>query len=245
MKNEYTIERPILLSLCDLSGKLSVTGALDLFMDIATLHEEDSGFGVYNMLEKGLYWIVGKNRVHFEECPKMMDEVVIKTWFMTPSRLYVNREYLVTDRDGKILVTGETEWLVATENCEKLVSVRDYIPETFLYSESGLFGSKMTRVDKDFSDAELAGRYTVSSVDVDFVGHMNNAAYSRAIMSFLSGEELRKHPISDAEIFYSLQCKEGDELSVYRRNTEGAVEMGAFLPGGTLVMTARLRYGGE
>ncbi|MBO4818543.1 MAG: hypothetical protein J5528_00240 [Firmicutes bacterium] len=242
MINEYTAKRPVLLSLCDCSGKLSVTGTLDIFMDMATLHEEASGFGVYAMLEKGLYWIVGKNRIHFTSRPKMMDDVVIKTFFMKPSRLFVNREYRITDKEGRVLVTGETEWLVATENCEKLVSVRDYIPGSFEYPEKALFEERMKKVSKDFSPEQLTGKYEVRPTDVDFVGHMNNAAYSRAVMSFIPNSELKGREIKDVEIFYALQCKEGDVLSIYRRDTENGMEFGAFLEDGRNVMTARLLF---
>ena len=52
MTDEYRIDTAVMLSMCDHSGRLSVTGTLDLFMDVATLHEEASGFGVFTMKEK-------------------------------------------------------------------------------------------------------------------------------------------------------------------------------------------------
>ena len=242
MKNEYTAKRPVLLSLCDHSGKLSVTGTLDIFMDMATLHEEASGYGVYTLMEKDLYWIVGKNRIHFVRRPKMMDDVIVKTHFLKPSRLFVNREYLITDKEGSALVKGETEWLIATENCEKLVSVRDYIPGSFEYPEKSLFDERMKKINKDFTKTQYIGAYEVRPTDIDFVGHMNNAAYSRAVMSFISNEEFEKHEISDVDIFYALQCKEKDVLSVYRRDIDKGMEFGAFLEDGRNVMTARLCF---
>ena len=245
MKNEYTAKRPILLSLCDASGKLSVTGTLDIFMDMATLHEEASGFGVYTMLEKGLYWIVGKNRIHYVNRPKMMDDVVVKTCFLKPSRLFVNREYAISDKEGNVLVKGETEWLIATENCEKLVGVRDYIPESFEFPREGLFEERMRKISKEFAPGQLAGKYVVRPTDVDFVGHMNNAAYSRAVMSFISNKELAGKEVKGVEIFYALQCKEGDELSVYRRDIDKGIEFGAFMEDGRNVMSARILFGEE
>ena len=240
MNNELSGEKDILLRMCDFSGKLSVTGTLDIFMDTATLHEEASGFGVYRMMEKGLYWIIGKNRIRYHDRPKMMDKVVVKTWFCKPSRLFVNREYVISDPMGKTLVTGETEWLVATEGCEKLMSVKEYIPGDFTYPESGLFESRMRKIDKIFPEESLAGRYTVKATDVDFVGHMNNAAYSRVFMSMVPSSDLSDREIKEVEIFYALQCREGEELSVFRRDARDDIEFGAFLPDGTNVMTARL-----
>ena len=50
--NEVSEEKTISLSLCDRSGALSVTGTLDLFMDMATLHEEVLGYGPIVMEKK-------------------------------------------------------------------------------------------------------------------------------------------------------------------------------------------------
>ena len=242
MISEFSTEQTVPLSLCDGSGCLGVTGALDMFMDAAVLHEDASGFGVYTMKEKGLYWIIGKTRLRFMRRPYLSEEIVLRTWFNDPTRLYGNREYSVEDREGKALVIGESEWLVATEGLEKLVNVKDYVKEGFYKKGCGLFDSKMKKIDKNFSEEQLLGTYTVCSEDIDFVGHMNNAAYSRAVMSFMSSEEQERRGIREAEFFYALQCREGDVLSVFRRDTEEAAEFGAFLPGGENVLTARISY---
>ena len=239
---EYELDRDILLSLCDGSGHLSVTGALDIFMDTATLHEDAFGLGVYKMMDMGLYWIIGKNRVRFLKRPAMMDRVRVRTWFTEPSRLYGNREYVLEDKEGNPLVIGETEWLVATEGCKKIMPIKEYITPEIVSPKGRLFDDRMRKVAKDFSDGFDAGIYTVSPTDVDFVGHMNNAAYSRAVMSFIPSSELAGRGIREVEIFYSLQCKEGDALSIKRRNTETGTEFGAFLPDGSTVMTARFTY---
>ena len=245
MINELSCEKDILLSMCDLSGKLSVTGTLDIFMDTATLHEEASGFGVYAMMEKGLYWIIGKNRICYLRRPKMMEKVIVRTWFSKPSKLFVNREYLISDTNGEVLVKVETEWLVATEGCEKLMHVRDYIPDDFVFPEKELFDGRMKKIDKNFPQGCFEELYTVKPTDVDFVGHMNNAAYSRMFMSLVPSYVLEGRDIRGVEIFYALQCREDDEIHLYKRDADEGLEFGAFLPDGSNVMTARLILGDE
>jgi len=242
MNKEYSLEKTILLSNCDFSGKLGVTGTLDLFLDIASLHEMDLGFDAITMKGMGYYWIIGKNRIRFLDRPYMLDRVVFRSWPLKPTRLFGNREYILEDSEGRPLVLGETEWLVATEGLEKLMPINDFYPHEIELSDVKLFEDKMRKVGKEFSESELIGVYTVRPTDVDFVGHMNNAAYSRAILSFISTEELRKREIRDVEIFYGLQCKEGDALSVYRRDIGGGAEFGAFLPDKRNVMTMRILF---
>ena len=240
--NECIDEKIITLSLCDSSGRLSVTGTLDLFMDMATLHEESLGFGPLTMQKKGLYWIIGKNRAKYLRRPLMTEKVRIRTWPLKPSRLFGNREYAIEDMNGDPLVLGETEWLVANEGCAKLMPIKDYYPEDLSFEQGPLFDERMRKVSKDFSQDRNAGIYEVKPTDIDFVGHMNNAAYARAVMSFIPSKELEEKELTDAEFFYGLQCKEGDELSVFRRDAVSAMEFGTFLADGRNVMTARLTF---
>ena len=65
MENIYERKTPVLISGCGADGKLTLLGALTLFMDTAALHEEELGFGRRRMEDMGLYWIIGKHRVSF------------------------------------------------------------------------------------------------------------------------------------------------------------------------------------
>ncbi len=242
MRKEYAVDKTVLLSDCDYSGRLSITGILDIFMDIATLHEDELGFSAMYMKERGLYWIIGKNRIHILRRPEMMERTSVRSWPLKPSRLYGNREYLLETESGEPLIYGETEWLVASEGLEKLMDVRQYHPKDMIFETRELFDSKMKRVSKEFAPGQKLGTYTVRPTDIDFVGHMNNAAYSRAILSFIPIRELKGKEIEDVEIFYGLQCMEGDELSICKRDAEDGNEYGAFLPDGRNVVTARITF---
>lgn len=240
--NEVSEEKTISLSLCDRSGALSVTGTLDLFMDMATLHEEVLGYGPIVMEKMGLYWIIGKNRIEFLRRPTLTERVLMRTWPLTPTRLFGNREYVIEDKDGNVLVKGETEWLVANEGCTKLMPIKGYYPSELECKDEKLFEEKMRKVQKDFSDGYCAGTYLVRPTDIDFVGHMNNAAYARAVMSFIPNRELEEKKLKGAEFFYGLQCKENDELTVMRRDKDHEIEFGTFMPDGRNVMTARILF---
>lgn len=231
---------PILLSVCGADGKLSLTGTLSIFMDTAQMHEEAIGCGIRKMEAQGLYWIIGKHRLEYLDTPGLTDEVIVRTWFQPPSKLYSMRQYEMTDLLGRVLVKGETEWLVATEGCKKILPVRDYIPAGYEFPDRPLFPEKTERISREFTEDQLQGTYTVQSGDIDYIGHMNNTAYARVILRFLSNEELQKMPLRGAELSYSRQCLEGEKLQVYRRNTQTGCEFGAFSESGENVLTARL-----
>lgn len=260
MDNKLVKEYTINLSVCGADGRLSLTGALNLFMDMASAHEEQQGIGINGMEKDGCYWIVGKNRVVFFDRPRLMDEVTISTWYTQPTRLFILRKCMI-EAKGRILAIGECEWLVASEGCKKIIPVKDFLNPEYVPCGEELFVENAKRVERDFREDEFIGTYTVSPEDIDYIGHMNNTAYSRALMAFEPVKERLDHPVREAQIFYSLQCHEGDVLKLYRREktenkefdmlspelagmlperAETVTETGAFLEDGRCVMTARL-----
>jgi len=255
MKKMFTEDLNILLSSCGFDGKLCLTGALNIFMDIASLHEEELGCGIVPMEEKGLYWIIGRNRVHFYDRPGLMDRVKVYTWFEKPSKLYGNRYYAICSKDGSLLVSGCTEWLIATEGCKKLIPLKDYVPQAEEYPDIQMFASSEKKLSKSIDGMNLVGVYKVGADSIDYIGHMNNASYGRALTSLLSSKEIAERKINEITIFYNHQVLEGSEISVYRKDgaeellEEGNIEekecsrFTACLPDGTNIFTARILWG--
>jgi acyl-ACP thioesterase len=54
------------------------------------------------------------------------------------------------------------------------------------------------------------------SQDIDFSNHVNNAVYVRDIMNSLSNDFLDKVSITDVEMHYIAESKEGQILKIYK-----------------------------
>lgn len=59
----------------------------------------------------------------------------------------------------------------------------------------------------------------VFSADIDYSRHTNNAVYVKYIANTLSCEFLDKNKITDFEIHYINESKEGQNLRVYKKYT--------------------------
>ncbi|MBQ8004580.1 MAG: hypothetical protein IJ299_05775, partial [Oscillospiraceae bacterium] len=96
------------------------------------------------------------------------------------------------------------------------------------------------KIPEDFSGCDLLGKYTVRSTDIDLGQHMNNAKYINALFGLFSCEELKRMNITDVEINFRTPCFEGDELSIYSRKNESALEIGMLRPDGKVAATVRI-----
>ena len=65
----------IYLSMCDESGRLSIPGLFNLFIDAAGEHGTEIGLGMDDLAKKGLFWLAVKTKIQVSERPALLDEV--------------------------------------------------------------------------------------------------------------------------------------------------------------------------
>ena len=241
MLDKYTKELTILPSTCDSTAALGVSDTFALFMDAATEHACALGCGLDVLSPRGLFWLTVRTRVKFFRRPKMLERVTLSTWPEAPGKLRVNRCYAIEDR-GELLAAGKTEWAVLDQNTGRLHPMADvFAPDPASLPES-VWNEPFTRLLDEPLD-EFA-RYTVRSTDIDLGGHMNNAAYLRALASLFSCEAWQGMNLREAEIAYRAACHEGDTLCWQKRaGADGALALRAALPDGKTIALARLVTG--
>lgn len=237
---KHTKELMILPSMCDSAAALGVPDAFALFMDAATEHACALGCGLDVLGPRGLFWLTVRTRVKFFRRPKMFERVALSTWPEAPGKLRTNRCYVLEGRDG-LLAAGKTEWAVLDQNTGRLHPMADvFAPDPASLPES-VWDEPFTRLSDEPLD-EFA-RYTVRSTDIDLGGHMNNAAYLRALASLFSCEAWQGMNLREAEISYRAACYEGDTLCWQKRAEDGALALRAALPDGKTIALVRLVTG--
>ena len=240
MQNKYAKELTILPSACDSAAALGIPDVFALFMDIATEHACALGCGLDVLGPRGLFWLTVRTRVKFFRRPKMLERVVLSTWPEAPGKLRVNRCYTLEGRGG-VLAAGKTEWAVLDQNTGRLHPMADVFAPDPASAPESVWDEPFTRMPDEALD-EFA-RYTVRSTDIDLGGHMNNAAYPRALASLFSCEAWQRMNIRETEIAYRAACYEGDTLCWQRRAGDGALALRAALPDGKTIALARLVTG--
>ena len=204
---EQVFERPYMIapSICDFDGRLSVPGAFSLFMDLATEHAERLGVGLSAMRAKNRFWLTVKTKIIFDERPAISEVVRLLTWPEKPGPLRFNRSYELWHDDRRV-IAGRTEW-----------AVLNYVRGSAL--EEGF-----ARVPDRF-DGEPFAEYRVRPTDIDLGGHMNNAAYPRALFGAFSVQALREKPVRCVDLIFRAPCHEGDLLSFYKKEEDGRLDI--------------------
>ncbi len=224
MTQLYEQELLVAPSIADARGKLSYHDTFSRFMDIASVHAQMLGCGLEAMARKGLFWLTVKTQIRFFERPSIMELVTARTWPEVPGKLRGNRSYQIL-RGDQLLIAGKTEWAVVHTKTGKLTLLDGVYPPSLSFDLPSACPEAYARIPDDFSANDEFARYTVCSTDIDVGGHMNNAAYVRAILGCFSLEMLRSLRIGRIDVVFRSPCYEGDELILQRRKTETGLDI--------------------
>jgi acyl-ACP thioesterase len=239
MEQLYQQEMVIPPSLGDAEGLLAYDRAFALFMDVAAAHSELLGNGVRSMLDRGLFWLTVRSRGRFLRRPRIGEKVTLATWPEQPGKVRVNRSYEIVQQ-GEVLVAAKTEWTVLDLRTQRVSLVGSLFQPQLTYDLPSACPERFADVSRDYSDAESRGSYRVRSTDIDLGGHMNNAAYLRALLGCFSAAEVKELDIRQIDMVFRAPCYEGDELELRRRPTEAGLDL-AFLREGNPAFLARLK----
>lgn len=225
MADVYTKEFSITPGNADHTGRLSLPGAFTVFMDAAAEHGELLGVGVGAMSERGLFWLTVRTKLRLFRRPSIGEKTLVVTWPEPPrGKIRCNRSYELRSADGaELLIAGKTEWAVFDLKKQSVAPVAGVFPEGTVFPERTAIEEPFTRLADDPEDAEVFGEYTVRSTDIDLGGHMNNAAYPRAVLGAFSCSELDALSIKGIEVIFKRPCFEGDSLVFRKKETENAV----------------------
>lgn len=235
MEQIYESRLTVTPGCADCFGRLGVYETFRAFMDMAAIHAELLGVGFEAMAERGLFWLTVKTRVEFIKRPSMAEELALRTWPEAPERVRANRSY-EADLNGETVIRGRTEWAVINTGSGRLVPMRGIFPEELPFDKPSASPEPFSRLEDEFLPGEKLCDYRVSSVDIDVGGHMNNAAYVRALMSAFTKAELAQMDISCAEVIFRAPCFEGDVLDIFRRRTPGGYALRMSREGETVIL---------
>ena len=224
MKALYTRELTVLPSMCDYTGALGIPDTFSLFMDAATEHAEVLHIGMNSLIQQGLFWLAVRSKARFLRRPRLTEQVRIVTWPETPERSRCNRDYVV-EAGGETLIEGKTEWMLMNMKNHRLYPVDRVFPPDMEIEPRRVLPEPFLRLPETLDGAEAFGRYTVRSTDIDIGGHMNNAAYLRALAGAFSTEQWSALQIHELEVSYRIPCFEGQVLDLEKKATPEGLDI--------------------
>lgn len=215
-KSVFTKEYKVQINDVDFTRKLKLSAAFGFFQEIAKLHSDHLGTNLDNSKGKeNLAWMLVRVRVDIIKYPKWEQDILIETWNQTPKSFQFQRDYLIKDMDGNILMKAVSIWVVVDRITKEL-------------KKSDIFELNLPKpLDKKAIDCNLrkitpkgtpqkSYELPIGCSYIDMNGHINNSKYVDFVMDCFSMDELQKHNAKSFQISYLNEALAGQIISLYK-----------------------------
>lgn len=211
---KYKIKITLRQNCVDEVGNFCPLEVLNSFQIAANYHGELLGVSFAEMLKKNLLWVV--TRIYYEVCGDVEagQEVEVTTWPLAPSRLGYEREYIITDLNGNILIKGTSNWAIISADTRRLVSFTDIYNDENLCAER-VFDLRIKRI-KNFEGIRTKDIIPDSTM-IDCNNHVNNTYYAGFFEKSIGGFQKK---LKTFQIDYHREVLCGQPINMYVSSTD-------------------------
>ena len=218
MENKYKRKFFIGYSNCDRKISLSLLDSFYLIQDMMT---EYFGFlksdNIILKRENNAIWVLTKTKVHFNNLPVWRDVVEGTVFTTNIKQIRIGTETQFKDKDNNILFYANQETCAIDLDDRKIKKISTVNYPKDIEIIEGVNKEKYLKLNDEFTIDDKVSEQIVHSTDIDFSHHTNNVAYIRFILNSLSSEFLDNCKVTDFEIHYINETKEGQKLEIYRK----------------------------
>ena len=230
--DKYTYEKKFEIKYreSDFNDFLKPSGALSFMEEVAGFNAEELGFGYNGFLKGNGYGFMVSNVVFTVRKPVSVGEIItVKTWPTPPTFVVFGREYEFFSATGEKLLSASSRWCLVDMKTNKILSSKVLTNQDYskYHTERALSVDKWKIPVFSREEGELKYTVTVANSEYDHNMHVNNTRYADFCLNCFSVDFLQAHTVEKFAVSYIRQCKEGDTLSFYLKNTEA----GSFVQG--------------
>ena len=243
---EYVQEFKIKYCDVDFKDEMKPSIGLALMEEVACLSAEELGFGYEYLKPRGYGFMVTNLHLEFLRPIALGATVRVKTWPTPPTHVIFGREYQFEDTAGECLLRASSRWCLMDMKAGKLAQSKIIDNQDYsTYNTKKLFENVAWKIPAyPITEGELRFSMSVANSEYDHNMHVNNTRYADYCFNCFSVAELAQYALKSLSISYVRQCREGEFLRFYRKETE----KGVFLVQGVnekeeIVVQSRIIFG--
>ncbi len=205
----------------DYYKRLKFSYLFNYFQNIAGIHSESTNLGIGKLQnEYGAAWVMIRMMLDINRMPGCNEDISIETWPVEPKKMMIDRNFIVRDMDGNILVSAISTWVIIDMETRQMVKIDSIIPSQHPeFLESKAIDRKFEKL-KPTGELQLVYKKHVGFSDLDINGHVNNVKYINYILDCFSVEKHGKYQVKSAQINYVSEAVAGDTISLYKNTTD-------------------------
>ena len=209
----YTEKFKIPLKDIGKDNKIKNRAVLEILENIACYHSDLVGYGVNNIKETKVTWILLDWKLKVINRPTYGQVLTVNTWGKGMNKFFTYRDYEIYDNNNNLCAIATSKWaLIDTEKgkMSRLTenTINAYKPEKkTVFEENSL---DKVKIPEEFSNTI---KYEVIRKDIDINKHMHNLYYLDLAYEALPDEIYNKRPFDYVRITYKKEIKLGEKVN--------------------------------
>ena len=204
----------------DFQGKLSMSVLGNHLLNCSENHAVNRGFG--EMAKNGTVyrWVLSRLVIEMFEMPKNGDKFFIDTWISNVYLYFTDRNYRITDSEGKAIGYAKAVWAMIDQADRKQKDLHELHGTTidqYIDEETECPIAKASRV-KPLAEDTYTKSIDTEYSDIDLNGHVNSIKYIEHILNLFNLEHYKQMSVKRFEIAYMAESYYGDVLRLYLRD---------------------------
>ncbi len=200
----------------DYYKNLKISALFNYFQDIASIHAENLGFGVeFLQKELGVTWVLVKILVKIERLPRLNEDIFLETWPLEPKKLEFERDFIVRDLEGNILVKAISSWIILDLANRELKKTDELPSRLSSYSSVRAIDGRIGKVKGGQQRIEVYKK-VIGYSDIDINGHLNNSKYIDYITDCFTLEKHGQYSVDSIQVNYISEAFAGDSILLFK-----------------------------
>lgn len=207
VEKEYSVK----LSEIDRNNEATNKAILSYLEDIGGIHSNMTGYGLLNIKDTHLSWLLLEWKLEVIKRPKYADTLKVKTWSRESIKCYAYRDFEIMDEEGNIIARAASKWVLIDIEKGRIVKIEDdmmakYEPEVTRKAFQNENFEKQCEPQRYESEIE----YVVRRADIDVNNHMHNLNYLDLLNEALPEDVYINEQLNDIRITYKKEIKLGE-----------------------------------
>ena len=217
----WNLETPAFL--CDRHDRLHPWAAVRLCQEVSEYHSKATGIGYEELLQANRIWIISRAYYIIYKRPAAFEKIMLSTWSRGNDGLFAFRDYRMQNEAGETLLAGTTYWPMIDYATRRPIRLKEVMVDYEYHPEEATNHSVLDRLRlPDMTEPD--GRFDQTALYslIDHAQHVNNSEYVRLVFDSMGQTDFDIDQPFSLEMNYQHETQPNDNLSVLRKQMDGA-----------------------
>lgn len=211
----YTEKYKIKYSDVDNNNLLTLSSLVNYLQDAAGSHSSLAGYGLNNIPQTHIAWLVLDWKVKIFHHSKTNDEITIKTWPRVLEKFYSYRDFEVYDINKNLIAIASSKWIMVNTENGRIERVTKDIINAYGTTKKSVFDKPLNEKPREPDNSKLTFKYQIQRRDIDTNNHVNNIHYIDYALESIPEQVYKTTDFKNLQIHYKKEIKYGETINCY------------------------------